>query len=268
MQNRIFLTMFTIMLLSGCSGQHSFMTSADVNDPQVIGGDKIDFENPIANSTVALMDEQDGELCSGVMISNELILTAAHCVYSGMTSLLVYFTPNIKDGDSYNSRYAVTCIQHENYKSDVDKMDTADIALVRVSGTLPYGYKPVPLYPDSDKLRAADDIIVAGYGVNRSWGKTAGAGILRTTTLKVREPRSGKTEMVLNQSFKKGVCNGDSGGPAFIKKGGQLYLVGIASRGGSYDFPGAPKCSVTSTYTRVDAYLGWIKKTSAQLMAE
>ena len=51
-----------------------------------------------------------------------------------------------------------------------------------------------------------------------------------------------------------------------MKKEGQLYLAGVASPSASYDVAGAPQCSVDSTFTRVDDYAAWIKKTSATLM--
>jgi len=131
---------------------------------------------------------------------------------------------------------------------------------------LPAGYKSVPLYPNMDKIKSSDEMIVAGYGLSWAWGLKSGAGILRSTTLKVKEPRSGKTELLFSQTLKHGVCSGDSGGPAFVKKDGQLYLAAVASRSASYDVVGAPQCSIDSTYTRVDAYAAWIKKASAILM--
>ena len=266
MFKKLTTSLMAMALLASCADQKATSVADDGNLAGVMGGEKVSFEKPVALSTVALVDERMGILCTGTLISPELVLTAAHCVYPGTLTLLVYFTTDIDKADAYTSKYAVKALRHEDYKYEDNKKDTADIALVRISGPLPAGYKPVPLYPDMGKIKASDELIVAGYGLSWAWGVKSGEGILRSTTLKIKEPRSGKTEMLFAQTLKHGVCSGDSGGPAFVKKEGQLYLAGVASRGGSYDVIGAPQCSVDSTFTRIDAYAAWIKKTSAILM--
>src|SRR5690606_35169171 len=51
--------------------------------------------------------------------------------------------------------------------------------------------------------------------------------------------------------YDSGPCFGDSGGPAFVQRGGTWYLGGITSWGDAY-------CTQFGVSTRVDAYASWI----------
>ena len=61
----------------------------------------------------------------------------------------------------------------------------------------------------------------------------------------------------------KGSCNGDSGGPAYVKISGKLTQVGINSRGTD-----PASCIGVGVFTNVAAHLAWITKNSELLMAE
>lgn len=261
------VTLIAAAMLAACAQQNTAEILTDDSQPGVIGGDKVQLASAVMTSTVGLYDEMTGSLCTGTLISKELVLTAAHCVTPGFTGLLVFFTNDIKNMNPYNSQYAVKVLQHEDYDRN-RKVDTADIALVRIrEAYLPAGYQPAKILENFNDLKDGGEVVVAGYGLNWALGVKKGAGVLRTTKLKMGQARHGNTELMLNQSLKKGVCSGDSGGPAYVEKNGQLYLAGVASRGDAAVMLISPKCDKFSIYSRVDAYMPWIKETSKTLMS-
>ncbi|UXR63266.1 trypsin-like serine protease [Bdellovibrio bacteriovorus] len=261
------LTLAAVALLAACAQQNTAEILDSESSTGVIGGDKVQLGSAVMTSTVGLYDEMTGSLCTGTLISKELVLTAAHCVTPGSTGLMVFFTNNLENMNAYNSQYAIKALQHEDYDRN-RKTDTADIALVRIRGNyLPAGYQPAKIHENTASMQSGNEVVVAGYGLSWALGVKKGAGILRTTKLKIDQAQYGKTEFMLKQSLKKGVCSGDSGGPAYVEKDGQLYLAGVASRGDAAVMLISPKCDKFSIYSRADAYMPWIKKTSETLMS-
>lgn len=171
--------------------------------------------------------------------------------------------------------------------NETSEIDTGDIALIKFRGTIPKGFKPASLLVDDSKLRRGDMITVAGFGVDTvttapidpkkvkdideaiAYGeiicdenqqgkkfncmeiKATGDGILRVTEAPISSIQ--ETEFRLDEK-KAGTCNGDSGGPAYVKKDGQLFLLGVTSRGSEL-------CNDTGVYTNAVFYKTWITDT-------
>lgn len=174
-----------------------------------------------------------------------------------------------------------------NPNNETVEIDTGDIALIKFRGTIPSGYKPASMLLDDSKLRRGDMITVAGFGVDTvtttpidpkkvkdldeaiAYGEImcdetpqgkkvdcvkielSGDGILRVTEAPIASIQ--ETEFRLDEK-KAGTCNGDSGGPAYVKKDGQLFLLGVTSRGSEL-------CNETGVYTNAVFYKTWINDT-------
>lgn len=172
-------------------------------------------------------------------------------------------------------------------KNETIEIDTGDIALIKFRGTIPKGFKPATMLTDDSKLKKGDMITVAGFGVDtvttseidpkkvkdideaiaygeivcdeNQQGKkinclkieSSGDGILRVTEAPIASIQ--ETEFRLDEK-KAGTCNGDSGGPAYLKKDGQLFLLGVTSRGSEL-------CNDTGVYTNAVYYKTWIADT-------
>jgi hypothetical protein len=137
-------------------------------------------------------------------------------------------------------------------------MDQGDIALVKFKGGLPDDYSPVPMLGSDRGLKKGRTVTLAGYGISNTAQKS-GAGILRKTRVRISEPRSGKSEMILDQSHGHGACHGDSGGPAFVRQGGREVLAGVTNR--SYPNSAPDDCAHKVVYTKVSSYAPWIDRT-------
>lgn len=218
----------------------SFQSLASNNlIPFINGGDKILAGDPIAKSTVML--ETDGQYCSATIISNNTLLTAAHCVNENEPWVLIHFSGL----EGTLSRTASRSLRHEGYQ-DLQGTTRNDVALIFFEGGLPDGFLPATILPVDKALEIGDDMQVAGYGAGGP------LGVLAKLNLKVSDFLDGKKLIKFAQTATRGICHGDSGGPAFKVINNQLYLAGVASYADEMD------CSGYSVYTQATNYIEWI----------
>jgi secreted trypsin-like serine protease len=257
----------SLSLLAACSQQPTAAIQTHESNTGIVGGDDVSPSSNVGRSTVAVYDAKVGAICTGTLVAPTLVLTAAHCVRSDISKLIVVFAPKIKGVNKELVRKAIGAVPHPLYAEETPFRDAHDIALVRFAGSAPEGYQTVPLLADYSLIRKGGQIRVAGYGLNWTWGLQLGAGKLRTTVLQVDDPNFSATEFTLNQSIRRGVCSGDSGGPAYIEgRDGSLLVAGVVSRGDALPTPLIPKCFILSVFTRVDAYAPWIAQTAVELL--
>lgn len=193
-------------------------------------------KNLIVRNTVRFILNVDGkeeQLCSGVIIGDGEVLTAAHCfkdddvrqaLRSGSLSMR-YFEPG---GEG---RFASVLVESDSVSLPRDK--NVDLAFVRL---------PVA-FPNKENLLLAyggcapgSPYIVAGYGTTRESTSPSDLDHLSLHSVKMKKVGEGEgATTLLEETFDKtsgksnGMgCFGDSGGPTFCKsKAGQWILAGI-----------------------------------------
>lgn len=257
----------SFFLFAACAPQNSEELYLK-GEQGVMGGERVPEGHSIAQSIVGLYDPEFDSVCTGILIAPELVLTAAHCVKYASTELQVVFHRDLEVAkkDFSLRRRILKAVYHEDYYRE-NAEDRKDIAVVRIKGRLPVGYVPVTLLQDFSAIRDGSRVFVAGYGLSKVWPSEEGSGLLRFTDLEVSDSHFNKNEIKLNQSSKKGVCSGDSGGPAFIVKDQMIHILGVTSRGDKSKNPLTPRCKKYSIFTRIDGYQDWIKETSEYLMS-
>lgn len=215
-------------------------------DDWIVGGKTVAPTEAIARSTVALVIGP--ALCTGSVIAPDLIVTAAHCLEGGASSVSIVFATQITPEALKNAVKTTHFMIHPDYRMNQTKIDQNDIGLIEFQGGLPKGYTPNHMLADPRLLTRGENVILAGYGVTDA-GTHAGAGTLRETDVKIADENFGKTEVLLAQNDGHGACHGDSGGPAFLMEGGKLVLWGITSRG--YPARAPDDCAHESVYTKI-----------------
>lgn len=151
--------------------------------------------------------------CSGIVLTREVVLTAAHCVPSG-AALRIHFRD---DTGAPVLLPVASVVSNPGYRADAvrSRQRSIDLALIRLRTPLPERFRPATLVGTDIPAGVGTSYRVAGFGVTRE-GDGASSGHLRIGTLEAREPLSQVLLWAHDPAGRgTGACTGDSGGPVF-----------------------------------------------------
>lgn len=186
----------------------------------ILGGDAAPVE-----SSVFLLDlrfDNGASICSAVLVSPRVLLTAAHCVdpvFHGANALTVRAinkpdTSNLMQSDAIE---VTSMLRHPQWNAS-DQESSFDLAMLLLARA-PVGVSPATLgAPVSGSM-----LKVFGYG-RTSVNAGSTSGVRREVTTAMTSLRAAEFEFGASGSV--GICAGDSGGPSFVNG----EVVGIHSR--------------------------------------
>ncbi|XP_050516065.1 trypsin-1 [Diabrotica virgifera virgifera] len=229
------------------------------------------------------LTRRGGHFCGGTIISEKFVLTAGHCLCTGIDQDILQassikitvsqYDLTIKNTDAYQVSVKAITI-HPGYVCGKPK---DDIALLELENTLTWSNSALPACLPSSK--SGDDYtsllaVVAGWGwTNEVTDKGGRADIMQKAKLaiisldKCREwyKSQGKTTKIKDNHICAGYehggvdsCWGDSGGPLMLDMDhseDQTMVIGVVSTG-----IGCARPYLPGLYTRISDYISWIEE--------
>jgi secreted trypsin-like serine protease len=267
----------TFLLLGSCTATNSAISPSGGKDaractqggvdsseymPGIVNGQKLKSGNSISSRlvTISLLKNGDSYICTGALLSGNIVLTAAHCLGDSLAETKILFSNNIncinKENSSELIRSVVDGKIHPAYSENISD-HSHDIALLKFEGSLPSGFQFFSDPNEDSEIARSTHFILSGYGVTDYFNNDS--GVLRITQIPVSHmlPEVDSNLIRLDQ-HKSGVCSGDSGGPLLVFSENRLKIIGVTvTVKGDTDLS---MCKSESGFVKVKSHITWLNR--------
>jgi len=247
----------------------------------VVRGTPIKQGEAMARSAVKIDLLRGG--CTGTLISDRVVITAAHCPDHSFKKVeSVTFKPNA------HLECGISKVEELAYVPGASRREIGyhlpDLVLIKLATPL-CGAKPAHL--SEMELEAGNIIQAAGYGKGTDPGNPRPDRLqlqivpsdeaylnelysdLDALSLENLKPMFDRLNGIFSQHFLfalsldpgTSICHGDSGGPAYMEFAGKAWLLGVNGAVAPHPKKGAPECrnSYLQLITPIAPYKSWIE---------
>jgi secreted trypsin-like serine protease len=234
----------------------------------VIRGEMVG-NNDGPRSSIVRVESSKGELCSGVLIAPDVVLTAAHCV----AEQAKYRVVGLNRSSRTRSVKALAASMHPDFVPGTTPRNQPGIDLALLLMEQPLGDDFTPL--DVSQTSAIDEgerVTLLGFGLSRENAKSTARTLRQTSLLAVGMLQvANRVQIVvdpvsLGETSGAGACRGDSGGPVLRGSYPSYTLVGIVSwSSGPLNARARNACGGLTAITPVSPHTSWIQRRSQSL---
>jgi hypothetical protein len=186
----------------------------------LVAGAEVATDN-IARSVVGIVGSNS--FCTATAIAHDLVLTAGHCVKSG-----VNYKVQLKDTNGTKTFSDIVDWARPPEFQVLPSKVTADLALAKLGNSLPPSVGVAMLSLNTAPIWPGDRFTIIGEGITlKGLHQT---GVNRAATLVATAPFTDLQIRLIDPSGSNtGVCPGDSGSPVFQTQGDDMKMIGVVS---------------------------------------
>jgi len=254
--------------------QYDLMAECGVEGPpaaeKIVGGTEAE---PHQYPWIVALFIDDAWFCGGSLISENWVLTAAHCVDGASYFDILAGAHNVRASSEPN-RVEITSFNGFTHE-DWDDYDLSnDVALIELPSPITFNdyIKPSCLPKSGNAVSAGEMVSVIGWGKPSDSASSISPELRQVHDLPVITNREcndvygivGDGVVCVDTTGGRGSCNGDSGGPLIMKQGSQKGAGDVWTQVGVVSFGASAGCEVgyPAGYSRTEYYLDWIMQNS------
>lgn len=281
-------SLLILLLAVSCGYNHQSNTNSSVIKSSIIEGVQVNEESDAELSKAAVSMLSTIGSCSGILISKNVVLTAAHCVDGVNQSPKTVRMGTISishESNKYQEYEVARVIPHPSFYSDqTEQPQKVDLALLILKKDVADKHVPMKILGNFDFITLGKPIEVAGFSpystaqrkniadyliepiLNKYETSNLEEGIMTRmlTTKNILDtedvPTLEKNTFFHNQ-ISGGMCRGDSGGPTMVRIDGIQYVIGINHAVMAGNVVSPLDCEFIGTSTSVALFKDWITDT-------